>query len=178
MSRSQLQDNVVGEVTIADIIRPSIPVSGVGTGDVFATADTQRICSPNSIIKYININLETSLRDIAPEAPGFLEYAIVVFEEQESTPTVNAILTAGVGTQTLMDLCKNLFRGNCLWTNSFAVSRELPRVENITIKVPPKFCKMKRGMHISIIKNARTADVSDTTTDFRTMMTFLFKAYL
>jgi len=177
MSRTLLQDNVVDEVTIYNLVEPTINCSIEGNADVFENADTEKIVSPNSIIKYLNLRLETGLRDVAPRAPGFLEFAIVVFEEQTTTPSVASTITSGIGTKTLGTMTNNLYRGNCLWNDAFRVSKELPEVLNLKIKLPDKWCKQKRGMYICLLKTYRSNDVSDTTTDCRSWVSHQYKVY-
>ncbi len=177
MSRTLLQDNVVDEVTIVNVIEPTVLCGTGGTGHVFEGADTQDKCAPNSIVKYVNIRLESGLRDVAPRAPGFLEYALVFFEEQTAGPTVHASISSAIGTQTLGNICKNFYRGNCIWDGALAISKELPRVLDLKIKLPDKFCKNKRGHYLSFLKTYRSNDVSDTTTDCRTWYSHMYKVY-
>ena len=177
MTRTLLDDNVANTASIILVARPTLAASGVGTGDIWENADTINICAPQSVIKYINIRLESGLRDVAPEAPGFVEYAIVIFEENEGAPTVNSAITSNLGTRTLGDICKQLYRGNCIWDGAFAVSREIPRVMDIKIKLPPKFCSNKIGRWIALLKAFRTNDVSDTTSDCRTWYSHMYKVY-
>jgi len=177
MAKTLLQDNVVDEVTIAPIIRPTINAGATGSGDVFAIADTEVFCAPNSVVKYVNIRMESMIRDVAPEAPGMLEYAIVCFEEAKVLPIVDAALTAGIGLTTLGVMCKHLYRGNCIWEGARRISRELPEVIDLHIKLPPKFCANKIGKYLMLLKSFRTADVSDTTTDCRTWLSHMYKCY-
>ncbi len=176
MSRTLLQDNVVDEVTIYEIIAPTVNAGTSGTGDTQAV-DTVKKCPPNAVVKYINLRLQSGIRDIAPQAPGFLEYAIVMFEEQGAVPTVPSSMTSAIGTSTLGNICKNLYRGNCIWDGAYRVSRELPEVLDLKIKLPLKGCKMKRGYYLCLFKNFRTNDVSDTTTDCRTWVSHMYKRY-
>ncbi len=177
MSKTLLDDNVTGAGSIIKILGPTIFASGIGTGDVFENADTKDICAPNSICKYLNIRLQSAVRDVSPSAPGFGMYAVVFFEKQKAEPTLDAIITAGLGTQTLGDLCRNLYRGDCIWTGAYPVSREIPNVVDIKIKLPQKCVKQERGKYLMLIKSFQTADVSDTTSDLRTWYSHDFKVY-
>ncbi len=178
MTRSLLQDNIVDEITVHQIIEPTVTSSTSGGGDVFASADTEKICSPNSIVKYVNIRLQSTLRDVAPRAPGWLEYAIVVHDEQTAAPVVLASMTSAIGTQTLASIMRNLFRGKCIWNGAFAISKELPRAVDIALKLPDVYCKNKRGKFLTLYKVFRSGDVSDTTTDCRTWITTQFNCYI
>ncbi len=178
MYRTLLQDNVVDAVTILAIVKPTSNTGTSGSEHVFEGADTTNECAPNSLVKYINIRLESGLRDVAPSAPGFLEYAIIVYEQQTTEPTVPAGITSGIGTQTLGNLCKNFYRGQCIWDGAMAISRELPRVLDLKIKLPTKYCKNQRGKYIMLMKNYRTNDVSDTTSDCRTWYSHQYKCYI
>ncbi len=177
MSKTLLDDNVANTASIIKIMGPTQFTSVTGTGDVFENADTKELCAANSIIKYINIRLESGVRDVAPQAPGFVEYAIVFFEKQQAEPTLDAGITANLGTQTLGDLCRNLYRGDCIWEDAFRVSRELPEVANIKIKLPNKCMKTERGKYLMFLKAFRTNDVSDTTSDCRSWYSHNYKVY-
>ncbi len=177
MSKTLLDDNLTLAASIIKIMGPTQFVSAAGTADVFENADTKDLCSANSVIKYINIRLQSGIRDIAPSAPGFVEYAIVLFQKEEAEPTLNAAITANLGTQTLGDLCRNLYRGDCIWEDSFPVSRENPAVANIKVKLPDKCVKTERGKYLMLLKAFRTQDVSDTTSDCRTWYSHNYKVY-
>ncbi len=178
MTRALLDDNVTGTASIIEVVSPTVNASTGGAADVLENADTEKICSPNSVIKYINIRLSSGVRDISPSAPGFQQYAIVVFEEQKTIPVLDAGITSGLGTQTLGRLCKNLYRGNCIWENAFPISVQQPWVENIKLKIPAKFCANKIGKYIMLIKSFQTNNVSDTTSDARTWYQHMYKCYL
>jgi len=177
MTRTLLDDNVTLTASIINIVRPTVNAGITATGDVWESADTQDLCSPQSVIKYINIRMESGVRDVAPSAPGFVEYAIVVFEEMSAAPTVEATISSALGTRTLGDLCKSFYRGNCIWEGAFRVSRELPEVLDLKLKLPPKFCANKKGRFISLLKAFRTNDVSDSTSDCRTWYSHMYKVY-
>ena len=68
MTKTILTDDVAGSASIHHIVRPTVNVSTAGTSDVFDLADTEVFCSPNSIVKYINIRFESGLRDVAADA--------------------------------------------------------------------------------------------------------------
>ncbi len=178
MNRTLLYDTVTLTVNATNIIEPTADVSVAGTADVFDKADTERFCAPNSLVKYVNLRFQTSLRDVAPEAPGFIEFAVVVNDEQTTAPVVTAAMSANIGTKSMGNLCRNLFRGKCIWNGAFAVSRELPRVVEIAIKIPNQWCKNKLGKYLTLYTAARTADVSDSTTDFRTFLDIQYKCYI
>ncbi len=178
MSRSLLDDNVTGAVSIIVIINPTDDVSTSSTGHVFEGADTNKFCSPNSVVKYVNIRLQSGLRDVAPEAPGFVEYAVVLFDEQKTIPVVDSTITSGIGATPLGTLCRGLYRGKCIWNGSYAVSREIPRCIDISIKIPNKYCKNKRGQYLMLLKSFRTNDVSDTTSDCRTWYSHMYNCYI
>ncbi len=177
MSKTLLDDNTANTVSIIKIMGPTQAVSATGVGDVFENADTKDLCSANSLVKYLNIRLESGIRDVAPEAPGFVEYAVIFFEKQESEPTVNSLITSNIGTQTLGDLCRNLYRGDCIWEGAFRVSRELPEVLDLKIKLPGKCIKTERGKYLMFLKAFRTNDVTDTTSDCRSWYSHNYKVY-
>ncbi len=177
MSRTLLDDNVTLTVSIIAVVVPTINCSSVGTGDVFENADTVNIVTPSAVIKYINMRLESGVRDVAPSAPGFVEYALVVFDEMTTTPTVASGISTNIGTQTLGTMARNFYRGKVLWEDAFRVSRELPEVANIKIKLPPWACQQKIGRYFMLLKAFRTNDVSDATSDCRTWYSHSYKAW-
>ncbi len=179
MSRSALFDIDAGSLTHQVLVKPSVFAGALsGASNVFNEADTEMVVSPNAIIKYINIRFETGLRDVSPAAPGFIEYAIVILDQAGATYVIPAGLTANFGTKTVGDLCRNLYRGNCIWNGSFPVSRELPRVIDMSIRIPDKFCKCKNGQEIVIVIGHHGLNVADTTTEARTYFSTQFKAYI
>ncbi len=178
MARSLIDDNTPGSVSIIFIAEPTAVNSVTGTVDIFENADTQKICSPNSVIKYVNLRFQSGIRDVAPSSPGFVEYGIVALEEQTAAPTVPGAITAAMGTQTLGEALRNFYRGNCIWQGSFRVSKELPEVLDLKIKLPPKFCANKRGKFLVLFKTFKTLNVADTTTTARTFYSHDYKCYI
>lgn len=178
MSRSLLVDTVVGTLDIEGIQENTVFADELGTGDVWENADFQKKTGPNCIIKYMNIRLQSAIRDVSPSAPCWVEYAVICFENQQAIPTIDSKITAGIGTNTLGEMCKNLYRGHCIWSGAFGVSAELPQVLDLKIKVPDKFCKVKVGQYMMFIWTARTANVTDTTTTVRSMYSHSYKAYV
>lgn len=178
MSRSKLVDIDAGSLILEKIIESTGLAGTGGGGHVLEGADTKSVVSPNSCVKYVNILFETGLRDTAPAAPGFLEYAVVFRSELETTFTIPSSLTSGFGTLTVGDMCRNLYRGDCIWYGSFPVSREIPQVVPLKIKLPDKACKYKRGSSLWLILGHHGLNVADTTTDMRTFLTIGYKTYL
>jgi len=180
MSRSLIVSGgtlVVDTPELLDIIRPTADVAGVGTGEVFTDADTQMVCSPNSIIKYVNLRFLVAMRSTSTNN-GWFEYAVVLTKEASTVPALSAVITAGIGTQTLSDLCNNLFRGKCLWNDAIAVSKELPRVLNVSIKIPDSYCKQMRGQYLQVIFNHRSTSSTDTTGEMRVFYSHQYKCYI
>jgi len=177
MSRTLLDDNTANTGSIITVVEASAVASTTGTVDVFKTSDTQKIVGPSAVIKYINIRLESGIRDVAPMAPGFVEYALVIFDEQDAVPTFDSGISSALGTNTLGELCKNRYRGNCIWEGAFALSREIPAVLDLKVKLPKFCCSQKRGRYIMLLKAFRTNDVSDSTSDCRTWYSHNYKCY-
>ncbi len=179
MSRTLIQSLVAGNVLETIVIQPTDDVGSSGTADIFENADTLNKVSSNSICKYINIREEISIKpDIAAANPGFFEYALVVFDEQQSIPGVDVQISTNIGTQTLGDLCVNLYRGKCLWNGSVAIAREQPQVLDLKIKVPPKFCKQMRGMYMMWFATFRSAVTTDSTSTIPAVYSHQYKQYI
>lgn len=178
MSRSKLLDIDAGSITHESLIFATRLASSSGSSTVYAGVDTEREVAPNAIIKYVNILFETGLRDTAPAAPGFIEYAVVFRHELEANYTIPAAFTAAFSTQTIGDIARNFYRGDCIWYGSFPISREIPQVIPLKIKLPDKCCQYKRGSELVLIIGHHGLNVADTTTDARTFLTVGYKAYV
>ncbi len=124
LGRTLLDDNVTLTMSQVVIIEPAEGVSGTGTVKV-ADADYAKIVDSQAIVKYVNVRFESGVRDVAPSAPGFVEYAFVIFDEQSGTPATPSAISSALGTNTLGQLCHTYFRGKCIWEGAFRVSREL-----------------------------------------------------
>ncbi len=171
--------NVTTTPIMDEITIPTVFASGVGTADVLETADTRRTVSPNSIIKYINLKFQIAVRkDVSPANPGWMEYAIVIRDELQATPVIDAAFAANFGTQTIGDIATNLFRDKCIWTGCAAISAEVPTVVPVTLKIPDKFCKQKRGMSISFVIAFRSSNSADVTSSMRLIYSHNYKCYL
>jgi len=164
---------------ITNLIDATEFTSGVGTGTVF-DADTKQRCSPNSIVKYMNIKFELAVQTTTSpiSQDGWMEYVLIYFDEMQAAPTVDAIITAGVTTQTLGDLARNLYRGNCIWFDSIPVYKDLATAQTVKIKIPDSFCKNKRGRVLSMISLFRSKDAADTDSLCKAIYTTMFKCYV
>jgi len=178
MSLSLIQNINVHAVKIHDIIIPNQDVAGTGGGNVLDRSDTEFSCSPNSIVKYVNVRMQSALRVVAPELAGWLEYAIVVFQERQIIPPVDAIISAGTNTQTLGDLCVNLYRGKCIWNGCIPISPELPRCTDVKIKIPDTYCKQRNGQYLQLLMTFRSSDATDVTSSIRLISSHQYKVYL
>lgn len=178
MSRSKIVDIDAGSLTHEILIDSGVFASAAGGNAVLTSSDTANIVSPNSCVKYVNITCETGLRDTAPAAPGFIEYAIILRTELTGAYAIPAGFTAAFSTQTVGDIARNYYRGDCIWYGSFPVSRELPVSVPINIKLPDKACKYKNGTELIMIMGHHGLNIADTTSRARTFFQVGFKAYL
>ncbi len=162
-----------------EIIIPTIDTGGTGTGDVLETADTRRTVSPNSIIKFLNLKFQCAIRAGVGEVnSGWFEYAIFIVDQQNSNPTINSAFASNFGTQTIGNTATNLFRNQCFWTGCAPVSPELPIVVDLKLKIPPQFCKMRRGQYFLFVIAFRSHDSTDVTTSLRVVYSHNYKCYL
>ncbi len=162
-----------------EIIIPTTNVGTSGVGDVLETADTRRTVSPNSIIKFLNLKFQCAIRAGVGEVnSGWFEYAIFILDQQEATPTINGGFASAFGTQTIGNTATNLFRNQCIWTGCAPVSPELPIVVDLKLKIPPQFCKMRRGQWFLFVIAFRSHDSTDTTTSLRVVYSHNYKCYL
>ncbi len=171
-------DNIVAGATpeIQDIIVPTSDVSESGGGDAFTNADIAQIVSPNAIIKFCNIRIQAAILDGGK--PCWLEYALVMFEEQQTTPTVDALITANRATKTIPQMCRNLYRGKTIWNDAIPVHDTSPKTVNIAIKIPNKYCKWIQGRYFCLIVYLRPANAADGTSQCGYVTTTQFKAYM
>jgi len=178
MSRTNIQTLIAGTVDQVSTINSTIDAGVSGSGDVYENADTELQCSPNEIIKYINIRVQYSVKPgTAPAAPGWIEYAVVFFNEQQNAPALDGGIQSNFGIQTVGDTCINLYRGKCIWNGAIRVSKELPEVLDLKIKIPQRYCKMVRGSYWRFIHAFRSNDSTDSTTAIRSVYSHQFKVY-
>ncbi len=180
MSKTKILSILSGATNIEEVASPTINAQATGgVGDVFATADTKNVVSPNSIIKYFNIKLQSGIKeDVTPSHNGWIEYALVRFDEQQGVPALDAGITANIGTQTLGDLCNNLYREKCVWNGSQIISKEVPSQIDLHIKVPDAFCKNRRGTYWMFLYSLRTSKSTDTTTEIKSVYSHQYKCYI
>lgn len=178
MGKSLFQTLLTNVPQITTVIQTNTLASIDGSADVLENVDTKDIVSPNSVVKYVNILLQSNVTDTAPAEYGYIEYAIIAYQNETATPTVPAAITSAMTTQSLMDVCRNYFRGNCLYTDVFSMPATIPAVNKIVMKLPLKATKMKRGSHLMLILNFRSRDSTDTTSVSKTIINTMYKAYL
>lgn len=176
MVKSQRFDITVGTPQITQIVEPTIYADSIGTGDVFENADTREICSPNSLVKYFNFRLSTLPK--AAANPGILEYGLVVFEELQAAYTLDAAITAAMGTNTLQDILHNLYRGKVIWTGVIPCAAQVPNTQDIKIKMPEKYVKNMRGKEFILFLNVKTNNSTDSTSVFNVWYDHLYKNYI
>ncbi len=129
--------------------------SGSNTGKIVAVSD---------IIKYTNVIIQAAITAEGAQqnsnTQGWVEWALVFRNEQlVSIPSTN------IGTQTLGDICSQMFRGDCLMTGQFPVSVNLPNIEVISLKHPKKAIKWSIGSQLVLYTMFRDADTTDLQTD-------------
>ncbi len=108
-----------------------------------SSANTEEICRTADIIKYVNLFIQAGARpDIGtPEArTGWIEWAFIcVREDEKDVPTTQ------LGTQTLGDICTNMYRGECIYTGSIPVGNAQPITQPISLKIPQSKATIKLG---------------------------------
>ncbi len=93
LTGSLITSAISGGIGLTPIVIPTEVVGTTGTGHVFEGADTKSECAPNSVIKYFNLRLQTAIKSSEAEfRPGWVEYGLVQFENQTSTPVPSSIL--------------------------------------------------------------------------------------
>ncbi len=179
MSRSIIENLTTGTVSRVTVMDPTIAVGAQGSGDVYENADSEFVCAPNEIIKYVNIKQEIAVRpEITPANPGWLEYAFVVLTEQVSPDVaVDPLFQSNFGLQTLGETADNLYRGKNIFSGMIPLSTEVPQVLDLRIKIPKVYSKVKRGLIFQYIYAHRSSSSTDTTTSIRSIYSHQYKSY-
>ncbi len=139
-------------------------------------ADTGEVCRVGDIVKYVNLFLEIGPRNeigTDQDRTGWLEWAFCCVKESET-----AVPITNVGTQTLATICKNMFRGECIFTGAVPVGTQQPNTMSIQIKIP----KGKSSIHIGdewrfITWFRSVSSTAAGTGNVRVIKSFMYKAY-
>ncbi len=173
MSSTSLIDQTVGGTfALHDIILPTGNASTT-TDATLLDVDQRRTCGPNSIVKYINLFIQGGVKT---NLNGWLEWAVVAYQNEQSNPAVPSNATIGI--QTLGDICTKLFCGDCIMTGVFPVSMEVPNVQPIIIKCPQKVMKQQMGNYLKLFMSFRTPNSVDSTSVVRIIASHNYKVYL
>ncbi len=140
-------------------------------------ANTEDICNIGDIIKYVNFTVECSPRGASPtndnDNAGWLEWAVVYQKERNINPTV-----ANIGVTTLGVICSHFYRENCFMTGCFPLGTKQAMCQDIRIKIPKDWCKIKIGYVLNLLCFVRTSSSTDTRTDSHRLITsFHYKCY-
>ncbi len=178
MSKSIIESLVSNAANpeLETLIIPTENTSQIGSAAVLENANTKDKVSPNAICKYINIRLEMGLNEPA-DLPGFYEYAIILMTEEDGVPSLGTDYN-NVITQTLGDIAIQKNRGKCLWNGSFAIAQASPKVIDLKIKIPSKWCKWQRGQYLVLAQYFRGVDINDSTSVLRVVWSTQWKCYL
>jgi len=159
------------------IIQPTIDAGQTSqTGDVFESADTEKICAPNSIVKYLNFTFELAIKQTQVAFSGWMEWALVTIENAIATPTTPS--NAQLGIRTLGDVMSHEFRNRCIMTGVIPVSVQSPVAVPLTFKLPDICKKNQTGKYLIMYFAFRSADSADTTTICRSMTQSMYKSYI
>ncbi len=179
MVKSLITSAIDGGINFTSCVIPSADTGTAGTSKAFTNPDFEDTCSPNSIIKYLNIRLQCAIKSSEAEfRPGWIEYGIVLLENEKSAPVVDAGLATNFGTRTLPQMLKNLYRGHCIWTGAEPISVELPRVIDLHLKIPSKWVKLMRGGYWQVYYAFRSSKSTDTVTTVRFIYSHEYNVYV
>ncbi len=179
MAKSLFTSSIAGGINITPVVSPTANVGITGTADIFENADTQVICSPNSVCKYFNIRLKAAIKSSEAEfRPGFVEYGLIQYENQGGVPLTPSAITSGIGTQTLEEMLRNQFRNHCGWTGAVPISVEMPIVLDMHIKIPSKWCKNQKGSYWMFYYAFRSSKSTDTVTTLQFVYSHEYKVYI
>ncbi len=140
------------------------------------SASTGEVVRVGDIVKYINLFIEIAPREAVAtptNRAGWLEWALVMVKESETTVPITS-----TGTQTLGTICTNMFRNECIYTGAVPVGRDVPNFAAIKIKVPKFKQKIRLGDEWRFICYARSNNSADVATDaYRLVQSFMYKTY-
>ncbi len=140
------------------------------------SASTGEVVRTGDIVKYVNLFVEVAPRvDMATniDRTGFVEWALVMVKESETTVPITA-----TGTQTLGVICTNMFRNECIFTGAFPIGNQQPNMATIAIKVPKFKQKIRLGDEWRFITLFRSASSTSTDTiGLRFIKSFMYKTY-
>ncbi len=145
-----------------------------GVQTIKDSATTGLECNVGDIIKYVNICIETAPRflDNANNG-GWLEWALVFQKEQ-----LELMGLTNLGTQTLGDTATKQFRNNVLLTGCFPIGINQGNSQDLKIKIPPTFQKLKLGGNLILFSYFRSVSSTDVRTDsHRHLTSAIFKCY-
>jgi len=148
------------------------------TTTVRDSQDTGSLANIGDVCKYVNICIEAGNRaDNSPnddDNNGFLEWGITYQQETRSAPS-----NVQLGTQTLGDVLTKTFRGNCLLTGCIPVGSSQPIVQDIVIKIPPKYIKVQQTSRMHLWVYFRSVNSTDLRTDsIKIILSCNYKLYV
>jgi len=139
------------------------------------SASNAQIVILSTIVKYITVHLQAAVTTAGNDSStqGWIEWAVVWRDEVSVQPP-----STNFGTQTLGNICTNMYRGDCLLTGNFPVSVNLPNSQDILVKLPKKCVKWKQGAELKLYAIFRDADTTNLETDTVKLITSNnFKGY-
>ena len=178
MTDTLLRNVVTGVPAVESIVEVTIPADASGSGDIFENADTEKIVTPNAVIKYVNVRGQIAVRpEISPANPGWFEFAVILRTERPAVPAVDTSFATNFGIKTIGDTAVNLYRGKCIWNGAVALSVDLPVSFDLKIKMPKTYSKWVRGWYLQFVYAHRSSSSTDTTTSVRFIYSHQYKAY-
>ncbi len=140
------------------------------------SASTGEVVRTGDIVKYINLFVQICARNdeaVAHERTGWLEWALVMVKESETT-----VPSTAIGTQTLGVICNNMFRNECIFTGNIPCFNAGANSLDIKIKVPKFKQKIRIGDEWRFITYWRSSSSTDvSTTAMRLIKSFMYKTY-
>ncbi len=125
----------------------------------FSSTDDE--CKTGDTCKYVNLSLQVGPRQGLSEddRTGWMEWAFLCVRENETeVPATN------LGTQTLGDICTNMYRGECIMSGVVPVGSTQPAVATIKLKIPKLKQTIKLGDEWRYLTNFRSVSSTSTST--------------
>ncbi len=123
-------------------------------------SNTAEICFVADSCKYINLGIQVGPRaenGNPVDRTGWLEWAMVLVRENET-----AVPATNLGTQTLGDICTNMYRAECIYTGVIPMGETQPATAVIKLKIPSKKVSIKIGDEWRFITFFRSVNAAST----------------
>lgn len=163
--------STVGRFELATVQGRS--ADGLGQ-NIIVNQNTGAAANVGNVVKYFNITLQMASRVGTVVSSGWLEYAITMEKETDTS-----IPNTQIGVLTLGAIATRMFRGDCIFTGAIPVGANQPITLDLKIKVPTNKVKLQLGSNYVLHTYFRSTSSTDVSTDSnRLIQSCLYKLYV